>query len=136
MTHRYREIAFTVARCALASSMVRTICGSNFTGSLLIQMPSSTCMPRASAIGTTWSRPCHEGRALMDLSLTEDQLAFRDLARDFLEREAFPHRMQWDHDESVDLAIVPKMAALGFFGLTIAERAAEAGRKPARVKTT
>ncbi|NYE37209.1 alkylation response protein AidB-like acyl-CoA dehydrogenase [Nocardioides cavernae] len=57
----------------------------------------------------------------MDLSLTEDQQAFRALARDFLEREAVPHRMQWDHDESVDLAIVPRMADLGFFGLTIPE---------------
>ena len=46
----------------------------------------------------------------MDLSLSDEQQAFRDLARDFLEREAVPHRMQWDHDESVDLAIVPKMA--------------------------
>ncbi len=57
----------------------------------------------------------------MDLSLSEEQHAFRDLARDFLEREVVPHRMQWDHDESVDLAIVPRMAALGFFGLTIPE---------------
>ena len=57
----------------------------------------------------------------MDLSLSEDQQAFRDLAREFLEREAVPHRMQWDHEESVDLAIVPKMAELGFFGLTIPE---------------
>jgi alkylation response protein AidB-like acyl-CoA dehydrogenase len=43
----------------------------------------------------------------VDLSLTDDQRAFRDLARAFLEREAVPHRMQWDRDESVDLAIVP-----------------------------
>lgn len=57
----------------------------------------------------------------MDLSLTGEQQAFRALARDFLEREAVPHRMQWDRDESVDLAIVPKMAELGFFGLTIPE---------------
>ncbi|HSF35498.1 MAG TPA: acyl-CoA dehydrogenase family protein, partial [Nocardioides sp.] len=57
----------------------------------------------------------------MDLSLTDEQQAFRDLARDFLEREAVPHRMRWDHDESVDLAIVPRMAQLGFFGLTIPE---------------
>lgn len=57
----------------------------------------------------------------MDLSLSEEQQAFRALARDFLEREAVPHRMQWDRDESVDLAIVPKMAELGFFGLTIPE---------------
>jgi alkylation response protein AidB-like acyl-CoA dehydrogenase len=57
----------------------------------------------------------------MDLSLTDEQQAFRQAARDFLEREAVPHRTQWDRDESVDLAIVPKMAELGFFGLTIPE---------------
>ena len=57
----------------------------------------------------------------MDLSLTEEQLAFRSLARDFLDREAVPHRSQWDRDESVDLAILPKLAELGFFGLTIPE---------------
>ena len=57
----------------------------------------------------------------MDLSLTEEQEAFRALARDFLEKEAVPHRQQWDRDESVDLAIIPKMAEIGFFGLTIPE---------------
>ena len=57
----------------------------------------------------------------MDLSLTEEQSAFRALARDFLEKEAVPHRQQWDRDESVDLAIIPKMAEIGFFGLTIPE---------------
>ena len=59
--------------------------------------------------------------ALMDLSLTDEQQAFRALAREFLDREAVPHRAQWDRDESVDLAILPKMAELGFFGLTIPE---------------
>ena len=39
----------------------------------------------------------------MDLSLSEEQAAFRALARDFLEKEAVPHRQQWDRDESVDL---------------------------------
>jgi alkylation response protein AidB-like acyl-CoA dehydrogenase len=57
----------------------------------------------------------------MDLSLTEEQLAFRALAREFLDREAVPYRAQWDREESVDLAILPKMAELGFFGLTIPE---------------
>jgi alkylation response protein AidB-like acyl-CoA dehydrogenase len=57
----------------------------------------------------------------MDLSLSEEQTAFRALARDFLEKEAVPHRQQWDRDESVDLAIIPKMAEIGFFGLTIPE---------------
>ena len=57
----------------------------------------------------------------MDLSLSEEQEAFRALARDFLEKEAVPHRQQWDRDESVDLAIIPKMAEIGFFGMTIPE---------------
>ncbi len=57
----------------------------------------------------------------MDLSLSVEQQSFRDLARAFLDREAVPHRAQWDRDESIDLAIVPKLAELGFFGLTIPE---------------
>jgi alkylation response protein AidB-like acyl-CoA dehydrogenase len=57
----------------------------------------------------------------MDLSLNDEQQAFRDLARDFLEREAVPHRTEWDRRESIDLAIIPKMADIGFFGLTIPE---------------
>ena len=57
----------------------------------------------------------------MDLTLNDEQQAFRDLARDFLDREAIPHRTQWDRDESVDLDIIPKMAEIGFFGLTIPE---------------
>ena len=57
----------------------------------------------------------------MDLTLSDEQQSFRDLARDFLDKEAVPHRVQWDRDEAVDLAIVPKMAEIGFFGLTIPE---------------
>lgn len=58
----------------------------------------------------------------MDLTLTDEQRAFRDLARDFLDREAVPHRQQWDREESVDTAIIPQMAEIGFFGLTIPEQ--------------
>jgi alkylation response protein AidB-like acyl-CoA dehydrogenase len=57
----------------------------------------------------------------MDLTLTEEQQSFRTLARDFLDREAVPHRVEWDRRESIDLAILPKMAEIGFFGLTIPE---------------
>src|SRR3954463_16457464 len=57
----------------------------------------------------------------MDLSLTEEQESFRSLAREFLDKEAVPHRVEWDRAESVDLAIIPKMAEIGFFGLTIPE---------------
>lgn len=57
----------------------------------------------------------------MDLSLTDEQSSFREIAREFLDKEAVPHRMEWDRREAVDLDIVPKMAELGFFGLTIPE---------------
>lgn len=57
----------------------------------------------------------------MDLSLSDEQEAFRALARDFLDREAVPHRQQWDRDEQVDLAIIPRLAEIGFFGLTLPE---------------
>ncbi|MGD9959080.1 acyl-CoA dehydrogenase family protein [Nocardioides sp.] len=58
----------------------------------------------------------------MDLSLNDEQQSFRDLARTFLEAEAVPHRTEWDRNESVDLSIIPKMAEIGFFGLTIPEQ--------------
>ncbi len=57
----------------------------------------------------------------MDMSLDEEQEAFRRVAREFLDKEAIPHRMEWDRREAVDLAIVPKLAEIGFFGLTIPE---------------
>ncbi|MDN4162689.1 acyl-CoA dehydrogenase family protein [Nocardioides abyssi] len=57
----------------------------------------------------------------MDLSLTDEQEGFRALAREFLEREAVPHRIEWDRREAVDTAIVPAMGEIGFFGLTIPE---------------
>jgi len=57
----------------------------------------------------------------MDLQLTEYQLEFKKLARDFLEAEVVPHRQRWDREEAVDPAIVPKMGEIGFFGLTIPE---------------
>lgn len=57
----------------------------------------------------------------MELSLNQDQLDFRDLARDFLDAEVVPHRQDWDRAERVDLAVIPKMAEIGFFGLTIPE---------------
>ena len=57
----------------------------------------------------------------MDLTLTDEQRDFQRTARDFLDREVVPHRAEWDRRESVDLAIIPKLGDLGFFGLTIPE---------------
>jgi alkylation response protein AidB-like acyl-CoA dehydrogenase len=55
----------------------------------------------------------------MDLALTQDQQSFKSLAREFLDEKVVPHRAAWDRAESVDIAIVPRLAEIGFFGLTI-----------------
>src|ERR1051325_1901433 len=57
----------------------------------------------------------------MDLSLTPEQQAVRDLAADFVDRELLPHAAEWDRREQVDTAIVKKLGDLGFLGLTIPE---------------
>ena len=58
---------------------------------------------------------------MVDLALNDDQRAWQAAAREFLEKEVVPHRMEWDRRESVDTAVIPKMGEMGFFGLTIPE---------------
>ncbi|MFD4736595.1 acyl-CoA dehydrogenase family protein [Streptomyces virginiae] len=57
----------------------------------------------------------------MNLELSEQQAAVRRLAREFTEREVVPYAAEWDRAESVDRAIVKKLGALGFLGLTVSE---------------
>ncbi|MFE5911387.1 acyl-CoA dehydrogenase family protein [Streptomyces wedmorensis] len=57
----------------------------------------------------------------MDLALSEEQEAVRRLAEDFVAREVTPHVVAWDRAEEVDRAIVKKLGAVGFLGLTIPE---------------
>jgi alkylation response protein AidB-like acyl-CoA dehydrogenase len=57
----------------------------------------------------------------MDLTLTDEQQAFRSLVQEFLEREVVPHRARWDREESIDLALVPQMGEIGILGLTLPE---------------
>lgn len=58
----------------------------------------------------------------MDTRLTDHQIEFRQVARDFLEKEVIAHRTQWDRAESVDTTIIEKMGEIGFFGMTIPEQ--------------
>ncbi|MFD3328976.1 acyl-CoA dehydrogenase family protein [Streptomyces sp. NPDC058701] len=57
----------------------------------------------------------------MNLELSEEQTAVRRLAREFTDREVVPYAAEWDRAESVDRAIVKKLGALGFLGLTVPE---------------
>ncbi|MBF6225986.1 acyl-CoA dehydrogenase family protein [Nocardia abscessus] len=58
----------------------------------------------------------------MNLELSDEQMAARQLAADFVDREITPHAARWDREESVDRAIVGRLGALGFLGLTIPEQ--------------
>ncbi|MET8204011.1 acyl-CoA dehydrogenase family protein [Micromonospora taraxaci] len=57
----------------------------------------------------------------MELTLSAEQAAVRQLAAEFANRELLPHAAAWDRRESVDPAIVGKLGDLGFLGLTIGE---------------
>ncbi|MER5871851.1 acyl-CoA dehydrogenase family protein [Streptomyces sp. NPDC002044] len=57
----------------------------------------------------------------MNLELSEEQTAVRRLAREFTDREVVPYAAEWDRAESVDRAVVKKLGALGFLGLTVPE---------------
>ncbi|MEY9848951.1 acyl-CoA dehydrogenase family protein [Streptacidiphilus sp. MAP5-3] len=57
----------------------------------------------------------------VNLELTDEQAAVRELAADFVNREIVPHAAAWDRAEQVDQGIVKKLGDLGFLGLTIPE---------------
>ncbi|MGA5408720.1 acyl-CoA dehydrogenase family protein [Streptomyces lavendulocolor] len=57
----------------------------------------------------------------MNLELSEEQTAVRQLAEDFVRREIAPYAAEWDRAENVDRSIVKKLGSLGFLGLTVPE---------------
>ncbi|MFF8787469.1 acyl-CoA dehydrogenase family protein [Streptomyces sp. NPDC015125] len=57
----------------------------------------------------------------MNLELSAEQAAVRQLAKDFADREITPYATAWDRAEQVDRSIVTKLGGLGFLGLTVPE---------------
>ncbi|WP_406448573.1 acyl-CoA dehydrogenase family protein [Streptomyces sp. NBC_00876] len=57
----------------------------------------------------------------MNLELSEEQEAVRQLAKDFVARDVAPYAVEWDRAENVDKSIVKKLGSLGFLGLTVPE---------------
>ena len=53
----------------------------------------------------------------MDFDLTEDQLAFRDAARNFAEKAMAPHAARWDADHTFPVDVIRDGARLGFCGI-------------------
>jgi alkylation response protein AidB-like acyl-CoA dehydrogenase len=57
----------------------------------------------------------------MNFEFSEDHLSIQKLARDFAEGEVRPRAAKWDQSGSFPFEIIPKMAELGFMGLTVPE---------------
>ncbi|HEY2326444.1 MAG TPA: acyl-CoA dehydrogenase family protein [Gaiellaceae bacterium] len=57
----------------------------------------------------------------MDFTLTAEQELIRQTARSFCDAEIAPHAAEWDRTETIDRAIVGKLAELGFLGASLPE---------------
>ncbi|GAF56608.1 LOW QUALITY PROTEIN: branched-chain acyl-CoA dehydrogenase [Psychrobacter sp. JCM 18901] len=53
----------------------------------------------------------------MDFSLTDDQVAFRQTARQFAQKELKPNAAEWDRNSHFPIDIIKKSGELGFLGL-------------------
>ena len=57
----------------------------------------------------------------MDFELSEEQRAFRDVARNFAHEEMTPHARHWDENSEFPVEALRKAAALGFGGIYVRE---------------
>ena len=58
----------------------------------------------------------------MDFELSDEQQLIRSSAREFCDREIVPHAREWDRTETMDHAIVAKLAEVGFLGAALPEQ--------------
>ena len=58
----------------------------------------------------------------MNLDLTDEQAAFRDVVRTFAQEVVEPHAADADREERFPLEVVRRMGELGLFGLPFPER--------------
>ncbi|RNI22144.1 acyl-CoA dehydrogenase family protein [Flexivirga caeni] len=59
--------------------------------------------------------------------LTQEHEDFRQVVRDFAEREVAPHVAQWDREHHFPVELMPKLGELGLFGLVVPEEYGGAG---------
>ena len=57
----------------------------------------------------------------MDLRLSDEHQQLKELAHRFTEERIVPFAQQWDRDEAIDRALVPRLGDVGFLGLGIDE---------------
>jgi alkylation response protein AidB-like acyl-CoA dehydrogenase len=57
----------------------------------------------------------------MDFELTDEQQAFREILRAFVEKEILPVAVEWEHSGRYPSEIIDKMKQMGLFGLSVPE---------------
>ena len=57
----------------------------------------------------------------MDFELSDEQRAFRETLRAFVDKEIMPVAIEWEHSGRYPTEIVDKMKAMGLFGLSVPE---------------
>ena len=57
----------------------------------------------------------------MNLALSDEQQAFRDTARGWVDKAVVPHSREWDRTEVMDRDIVRQLGEMGFLGATLPE---------------
>jgi len=63
----------------------------------------------------------------VDFDLNEDQLAIRDMAREFARKEIAPHGREWDESETFPKEVFAKLGELGMLGVLVPEEYGGAG---------
>src|SRR5437870_5136760 len=66
-------------------------------------------------------------RAAMDFRLTAEQQLLADSVREFCAREVIPFARSWDEAEDFPHELVPKLAAMGLWGMRVPEAYGGAG---------
>ncbi len=57
----------------------------------------------------------------MEFSLSEEQLAIQNMARQFAEEQIAPHALEWDTEEVLPVDVLREAAALGMAGIYVSE---------------
>ena len=70
----------------------------------------------------------------MQFALNEDQIAVRDMARDFAAEQIAPHALRWDEEKHFPVDVMREAAKLGIGGIYIRDdvggSALDAGSTP------
>ncbi len=64
---------------------------------------------------------------MSQFTLTEDQIAIRDMARQFAAEKLAPHALEWDEKKHFPMDVIRETAALGMSAIYVSEEAGGTG---------